>query len=58
MSLAGKIIAFVTKRSAQRIEAATKNAVQVQTDLLLGIVSLISYQAFSAPLREVPFRTS
>ncbi len=38
MSLAGKLIAFVGKRSARRFDEATRDPRRTQTDLLLGIL--------------------
>jgi hypothetical protein len=38
MSLAGKLIAFVGKQSARRFDAATRDPLRTQTELLLGMV--------------------
>ena len=38
MSLAGKLIAFVGKQSARRFDAATRDPLRSQTELLLGMV--------------------
>ena len=38
MSLAGKLIAFVGKRSAQRFDEATRDPRRTQTELLLGML--------------------
>jgi len=38
MSLAGKLIAFVGKQSARRFDAATREPLRTQTELLLGMV--------------------
>jgi len=38
MSLAGKLIAFVGKRSARRFDAATSDLLRTQTELLLGML--------------------
>ncbi len=38
MSITGFLINFMTKKSAQRFEAATKDPVRVQTDKILSII--------------------